>query len=466
MTARTAAALSSAALVLVVSGCTSFYEIPIETPIQPKMDVTPFQRVFIAGFIAGGSEDVDANLETVRLLRSQLRSKSPLRVIEADVLPLVELAREQAAPDPGAVPSLPPEAPAGGGQTQRRRARRTDRGPVDRRRQTSGVGGGDRPPAAAGGERSQGAAAGSGNAARQRTRPRPAADPQHTVRIKDEKDLEPLEGIFANVDYWKKLGEEYQNPLIVTGTVLFTPHARSGFVQREQEYYDSFGRRRVVPGAHLHGAQGLHPAAEVHLHRRPHRHHDLLGIVPRRGALQPAAEHARPVVVLRADGPADPELPEHAQHAANQGLPHPAEVAASARGFTGCRQVQLHLPLCLVAGRLPETPEQRRDVVYAIINTGGHQVKVAPGATVTIDRVEREVGDELSFTDVLLIERDGGDIVTGTPVVTGARVVGVVEGEARGPKIRVFKKKRRKGMRRTKGHRSTFTLVRITEIQA
>ena len=76
---------------------------------------------------------------------------------------------------------------------------------------------------------------------------RAPADPQHDVRIKDEKDLEPLEGIFANVDYWKKLGEEYQNPLIVTGTVLFTPHARSGFVQREQEYYDSFGRRRVVP---------------------------------------------------------------------------------------------------------------------------------------------------------------------------------------------------------------------------
>ena len=243
MTARTAAALSSAALVLVVSGCTSFYEIPIETPIQPKMDVTPFQRVFIAGFIAGGSEDVDANLETVRLLRSQLRSKSPLRVIEADVLPLVELAREQAAPDPGAVPSLPSAAPAGGGQTLGAAPGAQTEG-QSTGEQTSGVGGGDRPPAAAGGERSQGAASGERAPANQ---PRPAADPQHTVRIKDEKDLEPLEGIFANVDYWKKLGEEYQNPLIVTGTVLFTPHARSGFVQREQEYYDSFGRRRVVP---------------------------------------------------------------------------------------------------------------------------------------------------------------------------------------------------------------------------
>ena len=59
-----------------------------------------------------------------------------------------------------------------------------------------------------------------------------------------------------------------------------------------------------------------------------------------------------------------------------------------------------------------------------------------------------------------------GGRATGTPAVTGARVVGVVEGESRGPKIRVFKKKRRKGMRRTKGHRSTFTLIRITEIQA
>ena len=248
MTARTAAALSSAALVLVVSGCTSFYEIPIETPIQPKMDVTPFQRVFIAGFIAGGSEDVDANLETVRLLRSQLRSKSPLRVIEADVLPLVELAREQAAPAAG-TPSSPPvevPAPAAG-----------DRAPVTSPGSTSGAPA--EPTAGGAGDPAQPAGSAPGDAPASAGSPgraprtagaapeRAAADPQQTGRIRDEKDLEPLEGIFANVDYWKKLGEEYQNPLIVTGTVLFTPHARSGFVQREQEYYDSFGRRRVVP---------------------------------------------------------------------------------------------------------------------------------------------------------------------------------------------------------------------------
>src|SRR2546422_4040382 len=99
MTARSAAAVSSVLLAcgLLVAGCTDYYEIPIETPIQPKMDVTGFQRVLVAGFISGGTEDVDANLETVRLLRSQLRTKSPLRVIEADVLPLAEIAVEQSS---------------------------------------------------------------------------------------------------------------------------------------------------------------------------------------------------------------------------------------------------------------------------------------------------------------------------------------------------------------------------------
>src|SRR5690349_23042378 len=95
MSARNAAALASLVLAFVLAGCTGFYEIPIETPIQPKMDVSGFQRVLVAGFVSGGTEDVDANLETVRLLRSQLRTKSPLRVIEAEVLPLAEIAANE-----------------------------------------------------------------------------------------------------------------------------------------------------------------------------------------------------------------------------------------------------------------------------------------------------------------------------------------------------------------------------------
>ncbi len=174
-----------------------YYEIPIETPIQPKLDVSPFQRVLVAGFVAGGTEDVDANQETVRLLRSQLRTKSSLRVIDADILPLIDIAQDQnRTANPAVIRDIAIGGPNNDGQGQ------------------------DHPSS------------------------QPLALPQ---KIKEEKDLEPYERLFANTTYWKKIGEEYQNPLIVTGTVLFTPHSRSGFVQRDTEVYDSFGRRRVVP---------------------------------------------------------------------------------------------------------------------------------------------------------------------------------------------------------------------------
>ena len=103
--------------------------------------------------------------------------------------------------------------------------------------------------------------------------------------------------------------------------------------------------------------------------------------------------------------------------------------------------------------------------MYAIIQARGRQVKVSPGAVVEIDGTPGEVGSELLFEQVLLVERDAGDILAGAPFVANARVLGVVDGEARGPKLRVFKKKRRKGFRKTRGHRSVLTRVRITDIQ-
>ena len=102
--------------------------------------------------------------------------------------------------------------------------------------------------------------------------------------------------------------------------------------------------------------------------------------------------------------------------------------------------------------------------MYAIIQTGGHQVKVTPGGVATLDGTAGEPGVELTLDQVLCLETDDGKLVAGAPFVANARVMAVVEGETRGPKIRVFKKKRRKGMRRTNGHRSTFTRVRIREI--
>jgi large subunit ribosomal protein L21 len=102
--------------------------------------------------------------------------------------------------------------------------------------------------------------------------------------------------------------------------------------------------------------------------------------------------------------------------------------------------------------------------MYAVIQTAGRQLRVDPGGFTLIEGTVGEPGGEVFLEHVLLVEKDGGEVLVGAPFVNNARVVAVVEGEARGPKVRVFKKKRRKGMRRTKGHRATYTRVRIKEI--
>jgi hypothetical protein len=211
---------------LLVLGCASYQEVTIETPIQAKLDVSPFQRVLVAGFVAGGSEDVDANNETVRLLRSQLRTKSNLKVIESDVLPLAELAQQQAKePTPVApadtaikpVPQVPPLQQQG--QPPQQQA--------------------PPPPQQAPPPQSQ-------QPTQQQAQPAQQPPGEAFKSIKDERDLQAYDQIFANVGFWKKLGEEFQSPLIVTGTVLFTPLARSGFVNKDQEMIDAMGVRSVT----------------------------------------------------------------------------------------------------------------------------------------------------------------------------------------------------------------------------
>jgi large subunit ribosomal protein L21 len=103
--------------------------------------------------------------------------------------------------------------------------------------------------------------------------------------------------------------------------------------------------------------------------------------------------------------------------------------------------------------------------VFAIIQARGHQIRVSPGAIVEVDGTAGAVGDKLTFDQVLLVSGDAGNIVAGAPFVANAKVLGEVAGESRGPKLRVFKKKRRKGFRKTRGHRSVFTRVKITDIQ-
>lgn len=185
--------IGSVTIAAAVTSCTNYFEVPVETPLRPKLDASGFQRVLVAGFVTGGSDEVDTNLETARLLRSQLRSNSQFQVIDADVLELTAIAKEQ------------------GGADLFADADRDDEGDVPR----------DAPN-------------------------RDEAD-EDEIEQYSEEDLEALEQIFADTSYWRQIGEEFQNPLIVTGTVYFTPHQRSGMVTREREIYDEFGRRQVAP---------------------------------------------------------------------------------------------------------------------------------------------------------------------------------------------------------------------------
>lgn len=175
MTGRTfAAAAAVASVALASAGCVSFYDVVVETPILAKIDTSPFQRVLVAGFVSGGSNDIDPNSETVRLLRSQLRTRGDMRVVDTDALPLTEI--------------------------------------VDRR---NGV------------------------------EPVENVDPDAPPRIQTEDDIEAYNTIFEDAEYWRRIGQDNQGPLIVTGTILFREIAESGMRSRPVEFVDEAGRVTV-----------------------------------------------------------------------------------------------------------------------------------------------------------------------------------------------------------------------------
>ncbi|HLG54290.1 MAG TPA: hypothetical protein VI485_03100 [Vicinamibacterales bacterium] len=164
----------SVAALAFTTACASVYDVAIETSARPTMDVSAFQRVLVPGFIAGGIDGIEADVETTRLLRSQLRSRTSLRVIDADPISLIDVA----APEPA-------------------------------------------------GERSG------------------PADDGSSSRPKDDKELGRYRHVFSQPAFWKRIGEEYQDPLIVTGTVLLRRESRNGYEQNERELFDATGRRAV-----------------------------------------------------------------------------------------------------------------------------------------------------------------------------------------------------------------------------
>lgn len=103
--------------------------------------------------------------------------------------------------------------------------------------------------------------------------------------------------------------------------------------------------------------------------------------------------------------------------------------------------------------------------MYAIIESGNHQFKVQTETVIEVDRLKLEAGAQFETDHVLLVEDDKKQVNVGKPFVQGAKVKGTVLDHFRGEKIIVFKMQRRKDFRKTKGHRSELTRIRIDSIE-
>ena len=103
--------------------------------------------------------------------------------------------------------------------------------------------------------------------------------------------------------------------------------------------------------------------------------------------------------------------------------------------------------------------------MYAVLETGGKQYRVAPGETVEVDRLEAEAGKPVTLDRVLLVSGEGDRFFIGAPTVANAAVVADVVEHFRGEKKVAFKMKRRKGYHKTIGHRQEMTRLKISEIK-
>ncbi len=101
--------------------------------------------------------------------------------------------------------------------------------------------------------------------------------------------------------------------------------------------------------------------------------------------------------------------------------------------------------------------------MYAVIKTGGKQYRVAPGEKIKIETLEAEVGATIVLDQVLMVA-EGDAVKVGTPTVDGAKVSATVVSHGRGPKVRIFKMRRRKHYQKTQGHRQNYTEIRVDAI--
>ena len=103
--------------------------------------------------------------------------------------------------------------------------------------------------------------------------------------------------------------------------------------------------------------------------------------------------------------------------------------------------------------------------MYAVIQTGGKQYRVSQGDLITIEKLEGAAGDRIELSSVLMVG-EGDQVTVGRPWLEQARVVGTIVRQERGPKVLIYKHKRRKGYQKRQGHRQSQTLLRVTDIVA
>jgi hypothetical protein len=185
-----------------IAGCSSYYEVPIEVPISAKLDLSRFNRVLVASFATQSTEPMDLDAETVRLLRNQLRTRSRLQVIEGDVAPLGDFS-ESTLKDTGKLEEF---------KAREKEAKSEGEEPISQ---------------------------------------------QEWVDLEQEK-------LLADEDFWRKIGEEYQNPLIVTGKLTFNSESRSGFVRGDRYVRDVYGRPQLVRSQRFQERTGYVLAAEFY----------------------------------------------------------------------------------------------------------------------------------------------------------------------------------------------------------
>ena len=191
------------AIAVTLGSCVSFYEVPIEIPVSAKLDVSKFTRVLVASFATQTSENLDLDRETTRLLRNQLRMSSKnFQVLEAEIQPIGDFSE----------------------RTLKQNGRLDEFKKLEEQARADGM---------------------------------EEISRQEWIDMEQDK-------LLADEEYWREIGEEYQEPLIVSGKLRFSSESRSGFERGDRYVRDVYGRPQLMRSKRFQERTGFVLAAELY----------------------------------------------------------------------------------------------------------------------------------------------------------------------------------------------------------